>query len=309
MLTKIQSFYGFTKMPFGRDIAPASCTATQATPRPSPGSPGPSPPARSPSSPARSARERPRASAPPWPASTPSATAPSTWPTRPASASAASASRSSSPAARPPASTPAPCSPRPPTPWPPRPQSAAAPPVLILDEAHQLDPGQLETIRTLTSYDLDTSTCFAGLLIGQPALRAWLRLGVLAALDQRIALRAHLDGMTREETASYISHYLTLAGRGSDTPFSDDAITLIHDTSRGLPRTINNLCIAALIAACAAGHAIADQSAARAAITEVTATPRAPPSPAGPSPAGFSTARHPQDRRHRHPQDQPSTPL
>ncbi len=146
-------------------------------------------------------------------------------------------------------------------------------PVLILDEAHQLDPGQLETIRTLTSYDLDTSTCFAGLLIGQPALRARLRLGVLAALDQRIAIRAHLDGMTREETASYISHHLALAGRGSDTLFSDDAITLIHDTSRGLPRTINNLCIAALIAACAAGHAIADQAAARAAITEVTATP------------------------------------
>ena len=79
--------------------------------------------------------------------------------------------------------------------------------------------------------------------------------------------------MTREETASYIRHHLALAGRGSDTLISDDAITLIHDTSRGLPRTINNLAIQALIAACAAGHAIADQAAARAAITEVTATP------------------------------------
>jgi hypothetical protein len=36
-----------------------------------------------------------------------------------------------------------------------------------------------------------------------------------------------------------------LAGRGSGTLFSDDAITLIHDTSRGLPRTVNNLCVAA----------------------------------------------------------------
>jgi type II secretory pathway predicted ATPase ExeA len=50
-------------------------------------------------------------------------------------------------------------------------------------------------------------------------------------------------------------------------------VTLIHDTSRGLPRTVNNLCVASLIAACAAGHAIADQAAARSAITEVTATP------------------------------------
>ena len=146
-------------------------------------------------------------------------------------------------------------------------------PILILDEAHQPGPGQLETIRMLTSYDLDSATCFAALLIGQPTLRTRLRLGVLAALDQRIALRAHIDGMTRQETASYISHHLALAGRGSDTLFSDDAITLIHDTSRGLPRTVSNLCVASLIAACAAGHAIADQAAARSAITEVTATP------------------------------------
>jgi type II secretory pathway predicted ATPase ExeA len=145
-------------------------------------------------------------------------------------------------------------------------------PILILDEAHQLDAQQLETIRMLTSYDLDSVTCFAALLVGQPTLRTRLRLGVLAALDQRIGLRAQIDGMTRDETASYIRHHLALAGRGSDTLISDDAITLIHDTSRGLPRTVNNLCVASLIAACAAGHAIADQSAARAAITEVTAT-------------------------------------
>ncbi len=91
-------------------------------------------------------------------------------------------------------------------------------PILILDEAHQLDPAQLETIRMLTSYDLDSVTCFAALLIGQPTLRTRLRLGVLAALDQRIGLRAHIDGMTRDETASYISHHLALAGRGWVSP-------------------------------------------------------------------------------------------
>jgi type II secretory pathway predicted ATPase ExeA len=39
--------------------------------------------------------------------------------------------------------------------------------------------------------------------------------------------------MTGEETTSYIHHHLKLAGR-SDPLFSDDAITLIHATSRGL---------------------------------------------------------------------------
>jgi len=48
--------------------------------------------------------------------------------------------------------------------------------------------------------------------------------------------------MTAEETSSYISHHLKLAGR-SDTLFSDDALALIHQVSRGLPRAVNNLAV------------------------------------------------------------------
>ena len=46
---------------------------------------------------------------------------------------------------------------------------------------------------------------------------------------------------------------------------------LIHDTSRGLPRLINNLAVASLIAAFAAKKAIVDESAARAAVAEISA--------------------------------------
>jgi type II secretory pathway predicted ATPase ExeA len=79
-----------------------------------------------------------------------------------------------------------------------------------------------------------------------------------------------MPGMTGEETASYISHHLKLAGR-SDPLFSDDAITLIHATSRGLPRAVNNLAIQSLIAAYADRKAIVDESTARIAAAEVTA--------------------------------------
>ena len=61
------------------------------------------------------------------------------------------------------------------------------------------------------------------------------------------------------------------AGR-SDPLFSDDAATLIHTTSRGYPRAVNNLAIQALVATYAAGKAIVDEQAARAAVTEVTDT-------------------------------------
>jgi type II secretory pathway predicted ATPase ExeA len=141
--------------------------------------------------------------------------------------------------------------------------------VLILDEAHLLDADQLEELRLMTNADMDSHSPFAALLIGQPTLRRRIKLGPFAALDQRIALRYAMNGMTAEETSSYLSHHLKLAGR-SDTLFSDDALALIHQVSRGLPRAVNNLAVQALVAAYATNKAIVDESSARAAVTEVT---------------------------------------
>ena len=95
-----------------------------------------------------------------------------------------------------------------------------------------------------------------------------MKLGALAALDQRIGLRYTMPPMTGEETSSYLRH-LGLAGR-SDTLFSDDATALIHQTSRGYPRAVNNLALQALVAAFAADKNIVDESSARTAVTEVT---------------------------------------
>lgn len=142
--------------------------------------------------------------------------------------------------------------------------------VLVLDEAHLLDADQLEELRLMTNADMDSHSPFACLLVGQPTLRRRIKLGTFAALDQRIALRYAMNGMTGEETGSYINHHLKLAGR-SDTLFSDDALALIHQVSRGLPRAVNNLAIQALVAAYAGNKAIVDESSARAAIAEVTA--------------------------------------
>jgi type II secretory pathway predicted ATPase ExeA len=86
---------------------------------------------------------------------------------------------------------------------------------------------------------------------------------------KRIALRYTLPGMTDTETRDYLSHHLKLVGR-SDQLFSDDAADLIHHTSRGLPRAVNNLALQALVATYAANKTIVDESAARAAVAEVT---------------------------------------
>lgn len=140
-------------------------------------------------------------------------------------------------------------------------------PVLVIDEAHLLDNQQMEAIRMLTNHDMDSGSPFAALLVGQPTLRQRLKLGVLAALDQRISVRYALTGMNPDDTASYITHHLKIAGR-TDTLFTADALTLIHNAARGYPRAVNNLAINALTAAFARNHAIVDEKAARTAVTE-----------------------------------------
>jgi type II secretory pathway predicted ATPase ExeA len=143
-------------------------------------------------------------------------------------------------------------------------------PVVIFDEAHLLDNQQMEAVRMLTNHEMDSGAPFAALLVGQPTLRQRLRLGVLAALDQRISVRYALAGMSAAETADYIGHHLKISGR-TDTLFSADAITLIHNASRGYPRAVNNLALNALTAAFARDSTIVDEKAARTAISETGA--------------------------------------
>ncbi|HMD51158.1 MAG TPA: AAA family ATPase [Solirubrobacteraceae bacterium] len=141
--------------------------------------------------------------------------------------------------------------------------------VLVLDEAHLLDADTLDGLRCLANIDMDSAP-LCMLLLGQPTLRRRLRLGSFAALDQRVGLRYHLSGLELAECSSYIAHHLSLAGR-KDTLFSDDAVALIHQGSRGLPRAINNLAVQSLIAAFSTKKGVVDESSARAALAEVNA--------------------------------------
>ena len=96
--------------------------------------------------------------------------------------------------------------------------------------------------------DMDSATACSVLLVGQPTLARQLRMGVFAALDQRIATRYQINPMDLGESAEYLRHHLALVGR-TDALFADDAIARLHKASLGLPRAFNNAAIAALIAA------------------------------------------------------------
>jgi type II secretory pathway predicted ATPase ExeA len=141
--------------------------------------------------------------------------------------------------------------------------------VLVVDEAHLLEPAQLEELRLLTNAEMDSASAFSGILVGQPTLARQLRMGTFAALDQRIATRFSIQPMDIGESAAYLRHHLALAGR--DEPLiADDAVARLHRISNGLPRALNNAATAALIAAAADGKELVDDACAKRAVAELT---------------------------------------
>jgi type II secretory pathway predicted ATPase ExeA len=141
--------------------------------------------------------------------------------------------------------------------------------VIIIDEAHLLDPAQLEELRLLTNAEMDSASPFTGILAGQPTLNRQLRLGMFAALDQRIATRFTIKPMDLAESAAYLRHHLKLAGR-EEPLLAGDAIARLHRIANGLPRALNNAATAALIAAAAAGKDLVDDACAKKAVAELT---------------------------------------
>jgi type II secretory pathway predicted ATPase ExeA len=141
--------------------------------------------------------------------------------------------------------------------------------VIIVDEAHLLDRAQLEELRLLTNSQMDSASPFAGILVGQPTLSRQLRMGMFAALDQRIATRFTIKAMDIGESAAYLRHHLALAGR-EEPLFADDAIARLHRVSNGLPRALNNAAIAALMAGAADGKDLVDDACAKRAVAELT---------------------------------------
>jgi general secretion pathway protein A len=63
--------------------------------------------------------------------------------------------------------------------------------------------------------------------------------------DDRVAIRARLLPLERDECPRYISHRLAIAGGGAVT-FSAPALEVIYALSGGVPRLVNLLCERAL---------------------------------------------------------------
>jgi general secretion pathway protein A len=116
--------------------------------------------------------------------------------------------------------------------------------LLIIDEAQLIHNDTLEEIRLLLNFQLNDKSLMTFVLIGQPELRDTIR--QFKQLDQRIAIRFHLNPLNADETARYIEYRMTKAGL-TDGLFSPDSIEEIYLYSEGVPRKINNVCDLALL--------------------------------------------------------------
>lgn len=123
--------------------------------------------------------------------------------------------------------------------------------VLVIDEAHHLSREVLEEVRLLTNLETPEQKLLQILLVGQPELDEQLDSFHLRQLKQRVALRAHLEPLTLEETTGYVRRRLQLASSDSKVIelFSDEAMAGVYHYSHGIPRLINTICENALITA------------------------------------------------------------
>jgi len=107
----------------------------------------------------------------------------------------------------------------------------------------------LEEIRMLTNLETFTEKLLQIVLVGQPELEQRLKQPQLRQLRQRLTLRAKTHPLNLEETKSYVSQRLRIAGSNGDAIFEPDAITALFRYSLGIPRVINLLCEHCLVSA------------------------------------------------------------
>lgn len=118
--------------------------------------------------------------------------------------------------------------------------------VLVVDEAQNMPVETLEAIRMLSNLETSKEKLIQIVLVGQPELEVSLKRHELRQVRERIAVRANILPLTKNESVAYIEHRLAHAGN-ERAIFSSDALKLIVTTACGIPRRLNILCDNALI--------------------------------------------------------------
>ena len=130
-------------------------------------------------------------------------------------------------------------------------------PLVLIDDAQDAAPEALLSLKSMTNFDADSSNRITFILAGQPDLLTILAYSHFDALRARIRLTHRLSPMSLEETAGYVDHGLKVV-HCTTKLFSEAAKMDIFKRSGGIARTVNTICYQAILRAAIEKNQIID---------------------------------------------------
>lgn len=113
--------------------------------------------------------------------------------------------------------------------------------ILLVDEAQHLSSDLLEELRLLGNLEAGQGKAFQAMLVGQPKLLETLKRPELAALSQRLVVRAQLEPMGIEEGVDYLLHHVRVAGGRPEQLWEEPALEILARGAAGVPRLLNQV--------------------------------------------------------------------
>ncbi len=117
---------------------------------------------------------------------------------------------------------------------------------VFIDEAQKLSDDVLRGLLNFLDSEPWISQTLQLVLVGQTEFEETLNITTLGYRTRMSSHQVRINILSREESLDYIEHRLRIVGRFSSEIFSPQALSLITENSRGIPRVINNVCDNAL---------------------------------------------------------------
>ena len=121
-------------------------------------------------------------------------------------------------------------------------------PIIIFDDGDGLSDPLIELLRLLGNFEMDSEDRFSFILSGSQRLALNLKQPQNEAFRQRIVFSHSLRSFSIDDARNYIRFHMERS-EGPKELFTDEAIQLIFQMAKGLPRVINQIALQAIIRA------------------------------------------------------------
>jgi general secretion pathway protein A len=125
------------------------------------------------------------------------------------------------------------------------PQNEKPFPVIIVDEAHEMDKQSFLDLCSLLHNARTRTSAAALILVGQPALRKKLELDIFAPVKTRLTSMFAMPKLSLEESTEFLLYRMSIA-KADQAIFNNEAITDIATDAKGNRRLLMNLAAVSL---------------------------------------------------------------